>query len=49
MENNKKEMGPEEMEAVSGGFDRSLSKMEEKSEDGGIIRKVVDLIKGLFD
>ena len=49
MNNNMMELNLEEMEAVSGGFDRSLSKMEEKSENGGIIRKVVDLIKGLFD
>ena len=49
MKNNMMELNLEEMETVSGGFDRSLSKMEEKSENGGIIRKVVDLIKGLFD
>jgi len=48
MESNMKELNLEELEAVSGGFDRSLSKQGEKSDDGGIIVWVIDKIKGLF-
>ena len=47
MEN--KELNLEELEKISGGFDRSLSKQGEKSDDGGIIVWVIDKIKGLFD
>lgn len=47
MEN--KELNLEELEMVNGGFDRSLSKQGEKSDDGGIIVWVINKIKGLFD
>ena len=48
MESNMKELNLEELEVISGGFDRSLSKQSEKSDDGGIIVWVLDKIKGLF-
>ena len=48
MKNNKMHLNLEEMEAVVGGFDRSLSKRDEKSEDGGIIVWVVNKFKELF-
>ncbi len=48
MEKNKIELNPEEMETVSGGFDRSLSKKDEKSDDVGIIVWVVNKFKKLF-